>query len=108
MQLGQGQTPGTLQRQATSYGQRSLVITWPCHSYVNIHTGCHFAWKPVINDLNQRKMALHYVQYYCVENDKTYAVIKKSKDEQADSFVVLNASMTWLEENAAGLQLHHV
>lgn len=59
MQPGLEQAPGTLQRQATSHAQRSLVITgWearPCHSHVNIHTSQHFAWKPVINDLNQRK-----------------------------------------------------
>ncbi len=59
MQPGLEQTPGTLQRQATSHAQRSLVITgsaaWPRHSHVNTHTGRHFAWKPVINDLNQRK-----------------------------------------------------
>lgn len=59
MQPGLEQTPGTLQRQATSHAQRSLVITisaaWTRHSHVNIHIGRHFAWKPVINDLNQRK-----------------------------------------------------
>lgn len=59
MQPGLEQTPGTLYRQATSHAQRSLVITgwaaWPRHSHVNIHTSRHFAWKTVINDLNQRK-----------------------------------------------------
>lgn len=59
MQPGLVQAPGMLQRQATSHAQRSLVITgsaaWPCHSHVNTHTSQHFAWTPVINDLNQRK-----------------------------------------------------
>ena len=59
MQPGPVQTPGMLQRQATSHAQRSLVITgraaWPHHSHVNIHTGRHFAWEPVINDPDQRK-----------------------------------------------------
>lgn len=53
------QTPGTLHRQATSHAQHSLVIigwaAWPHHSHVNIRTGRHFAWKPVINDLSRRK-----------------------------------------------------
>lgn len=113
MQPGREQTPGTLQRQATSHAQRSLVITgsaaWPRHSHVNIHTGRHFAWKSVINDPNQRKWRISTCNVNVLGYDTTNAqAIINSKGKHVDRIVVFNASMTCLEEYAAGLRLHRV